>query len=211
MAEIDALNYFVLKSKKLLQENGFKLIEEKNKTDFLKVTEFGYNEIQLLPALYAGHSEFGLSFSIRFDKINSITNLYNTVVESAYSRNPTFGIGLGYFGIQNENLMVDTAEQVEKVVMLLVKLLKEKVFPFFARYDSIVEMDKEFNRENRPANLYLHDVNDRPLIGLAAAALNRNPKFSYWEEYYRNRLKNASQPRKEKYEAFVKYLKDSIL
>ena len=208
MDELIALNDFINKVQPLLQTNGFKLIEHQDKTDFIRVTEHGYNEIQMLPASYAGHSEFGLAFYIRVNEINSITNLYNTVVESAHGSNPTFGIGLGYFGIPNGDLIVDTKQQLESVVARLTKVVEDKVLPFFKKFDSVKAFDVEFNRDNRPQNLFLHDAFDRPIVGITAAALSGNPMFPYWEQYYRDRLKNASPHRKEKYEALGKKPKE---
>lgn len=211
MSDLSEKKLFVLQCSDLLSQNGFRLIETTEKSDFRKETEFGYDEIQLLPAFYGGRSEFGLSFFIRFHEINSIVNKYNSTVPSAHETNPTLGFGLGYFGIDNESLIADSPEQVEKVVKLLKSVVEEKALPFFHKLNSIIALDKEFNRENRPPNLFLHDSFDRPAVGITAAALVKNPKFSFWEIYYKDLVKKTPQNKRDKFDTLVNYLKENIL
>lgn len=130
---------------------------------------------------------------------------------SAYSSNPTFGISLGHFNVIQESLIIETKKDIVKVVDFLVNLLQEEILPLFDRLSTLKSVDLEFNRENRPLNLFPHDAFDRPLIGSTVAALTNNPRFEYWENYYRDKIKRTTVQRQEKYESLILYLKEEIL
>jgi hypothetical protein len=212
MMELEARDLFIQQTQSFMLSQGFNLVQNEFRNfDYHRRTTTGYNQVQILPYFYGGKSHLGLSLFIRLDDINAITNQYRNVAPSAYDSNPTFGISLGHFDIVEESLTLETKHDITNVVNLLIKLLHEEIFIFFDKFSRLSEVDLEFNRENRPPNLFIHDAFDRPVIGSTAAALNKNPGFEYWEDYYRKKLKNATIQRREKYELLVDYLKEKII
>jgi hypothetical protein len=207
--EVEARNLFIQQTQTLMMSRGFNLVQnENNSFDYHRKTNTGSNKIQILPSFYGGKSCLGLSFFIRLDEVNAITNPYLNVIPSAYDHNPTFGLSLSHFNIAEESLILQTTQDITNVVNLLIKLLHEEIFIFFEKFSILNELDSEFNRENRPANLFIHDAFNLPVIGSAIAALNKNPRFGYWENYYRDKLKSTTRQRQEKYESLIKYLKE---
>jgi hypothetical protein len=174
---------------------------------FYKNTSFGYNEISLLIWSYDKIFYVGLAFSIRISEINKVCNPYSTFSQTAYETNSTIGAGINSFGYgEDGKIKVETPTELDNAINTLKDILIKNALPFFKHFTTIKSVDEEFNRENRKPHLYVHDT-DRCLLGITAAALNQNPNFSYWEQYYRDKLRNASQSRKEKYEALVTQLK----
>lgn len=190
---------------------GFEKQKGEEDWRFYKNTSFGYNEISLLIWAYDKSFYVGLAFSIRISELNKVYNPYSTFSETAYETNSTIGAGINSFGYSEDGkIKVETPTELDNAINTLKEILIKKALSFFEHFTTIKSLDEEFNKENRKPHLYVHDT-DRCILGLTAAALNKNPNFSYWERYYRDRLKNASQHRKEKYEALVKHLKENVL
>jgi hypothetical protein len=171
-----------------------------------KNTNFGHNEISLLIWQYGDIFYVDIVFSIRISDLNKVYNPFTTASPSYYDSNNTINAGFTFDLSEEGKIKVETLSELERAMRELKRILLDKGIPFFEQFTTIESLDKELNRENREPHLYVHD-SDRCVLGLTAAALNQNPNFSYWEQYYRDKLRNASQSRKEKYEALVFHLK----
>jgi hypothetical protein len=200
--EIEARDLFIQRTEFLMSSKGFRLVQNENERfDYLKKTTTGYNQIQILPSFYGGNCELGLALFLRFDDINALTNHYRNVVSSAYDCNPTFGASLSHFHVSQESLIIKSHPDIVKVVDMLYDLMNNEIFNFFDSFSTLNDVDAEFNRENRSSNLFLHDAFDRPVVGITAAALTQNPRFEYWEKYYREKLTTVQ--RRVKYDSLI--------
>jgi len=179
---------------------------------YRRLTHFGFNDIPLLIWEYDDLFYLSIGFLIRIDDLNKIFVYYGNYV--IYEKDETVTIAadiqtLGYE--QDRRIKVQTSDDLSAAIKILKEILMDKGLSFFEKFQTVKSIDDELNRNNRPPNLYCDDIMHRTIIGLTAAALNHNPKFSYWEEFYRDRLKNASQSRKDKYEQLTRHLKDKVL
>lgn len=174
---------------------------------YFKKTDFGFDEILILTWDYETVLYVDLAFSVRIDKLNEVFNPFSSTTKRFYDSNNTFGTGFkSEISEEDGRIKIENEQDLKKAVKALHKILIDYGLPFFNKFISIQSVDEEFNSENREQNKYLHET-DRCIVGITAAALNQNPRFLYWEGYYRDKLKNLSQNRKDKYEALVNYLK----
>jgi hypothetical protein len=191
---------------------GFKKQKGGDGLIFRRNTGFGFNDISLLIWLYGDVSYVSLAYSIRIDQLNKIFIPYGEYVIHEKDETITLGVDIQTLGYQGDHkIKVESEEDLTNALQALQKITIEKGLSFFDQFTSVESIDRELNRENRPKNLYCNEIRHRPFLGITAAALNNNQNFSYWENLYREKLKNDIPQAKEKYEALVKHLKENVL
>lgn len=179
---------------------------------FRRDTEFGFNDISLLVWLYGDLSYVSLVYSIRIDRINNIFIPYVEYVVHEKDQTITIGADIQTFGYDGDSkIKVESKDDLRNALQTLQKILIEKALPFFDKFTSVASIDEELNRQNRPKNLFCNEIRHRPFIGITAAALNKNQDFVFWENFYREKLKNDIPRAKENYEALVTYLKANFV
>ncbi|NII28407.1 hypothetical protein HB364_25215 [Pseudoflavitalea sp. X16] len=196
----------------VLEPLGFKKKKGTDGWTFLKVTDFGYNEVILPVWQYGAISYVGAFFMVRLDVLNKVFLPFSSFVVKEDDQSMTLGADIGTFGYKDDHkIKTETPEELAAAIEMLKGMMVDQGLPFFERFTTVADVDKEFNRENRPKGLYCHDITQRPVVALTAAALNKNPAFDHWEKYYREALQQATPVLKEKYERLVVHLRQQVL
>lgn len=212
MKKVDLNKALVNMLDPILLPLGFKKQKAADGLIYRRDTEFGFNDISLLIWLYGDLSYVSLVYSIRIDQLNKIFIPYGEYVIHEKDETITIGVDIQSLGYQGDHkIKVESKEDLTHALQALQKITLEKGLPFFDQFTSVASIDRELNRESRPKNLYCNEIRHRPFIGITAAALNANQNFSYWEKFYREKLKNDIPQANEKYEALVKHLKENVL
>lgn len=195
----------------ILQPLGFAKYNGSDSIIFHKKTEFGFNEVPLLIWNYGDFFYVSLTFLVRINALNKVFLPYSSYVVHEEDKTMTIGADINTFGYQGDHkIKVETEAELQGALIVLEEILTKNGLTFFENFQTINSVDVELNRMNRPLNLYCHDIVHRPIVGLTAAALNHNPKFEFWVNYYREMLVTTTDHRKKKFEDLVLHLR-SIL
>lgn len=196
----------------ILEPIGFIKSKEGEDTVFFKPTNYGYKKVPLLIWEYGDLYYISLSFLIRINELNKVFLPYSTFVVKENDESMTLGATIESFGYEGDHkVKVENIEDLGNASKIFNKILKEGAIPFFSKYTSVKSVDEELNRYNRPRDLFCNEITGRPVIGITAAALNHNPEFSFWEDYYRGVLNKSPKIFQDKYEKLVVYLKDNYM
>lgn len=196
---------------KMVKENvsslGFVEQKSSEENNFLKMTDYGYNEISPLIWYYGDLYYVSIGASIRINELNNFLNPFLNISESSFVSNSTITAGIKDFGLsQDGRLKVESIDELVGALKELKSVLKIDVLTFFDSIKSVSDLDKELNRESRPKDLYCSEKSKRPFIGIASAFLNNNPRLEYWNNYYRNELMDVNQYLKIQFENLSKYI-----
>ncbi|MBY0349154.1 MAG: hypothetical protein K2W79_12915 [Hydrotalea flava] len=195
----------------ILKPLGFGKYRASDSIIFHKKTEFGFNEVPLLIWNYGDFFYVSLTFLIRIDALNKVFLPYSSYVFHEDDKTMTIGADINMFGYQGDHkIKVETEVELQRALILLEEILMKNGLKFFENFQTVKSVDVELNRMNRPLNLYCNEVVDRPIVGITAAALNHNPEFEFWVNFYREKLSKSTEHRKKKYEGLVLHLR-SIL
>jgi hypothetical protein len=188
---------------------GFKKQKNKAGDNYVRYINNGYDGVIPLIDQYGTLYYIYLVFQLRIDEISTILVNVNNIGNEYKSEYPTLGFGLiSLMGADDNRIKVETPNELENALNTLKNILENEAMHFFEKIQSVADLDKEMNRNNRPKDLFCHEI-DRPFVGLISAVLNNNPQKNYWEEYYRDKLKNVNQYVKNQYERLVEYLKQN--
>lgn len=182
---------------------GFELKNNRIDYDYYKNTKLGYQKVSILISTHGGQLGLSMECSVCISAINTICAPYSTFDAST----PTVTASLRDFGFDKDGYYTNTQQELDNMINIFVSVASQYIIPFFEKYNSINTVDFDLNKED----LHSKDVFYRPFIGITAAALNKNQKFSYWENYYREILKNTSEHRKKKYEDLISLLKEKYV
>lgn len=179
---------------------GFEIKNNRIDYDYYRNTEFGYQEVSILISTHGGQLGLSIKCSVCINAINEICAPYSIFSVSS----PTVTANLRKFGFDKNGYYTNTQQELDNIINMCVSVASQHIIPFFEKYNNINAIDLNLNREG----LHSNDVFYRPFIGITAAALNKNPKFNYWENYYREVLKNDILKARQGYEDLVNLLKE---
>jgi len=199
-------SYFLEKVNLVLKPAGFRFKKKENAILFHKGTLFGYNQVYLSTTVQDRVLRITPFFYVRVNSVNMFANPFLGCPEKLYSCNPTIGANLRNLGLDEDHLVVKTAGDMEASLFIFEDLIESKVVPFFDAFYSAGRLDEELNRDERPPNLFLNDIIERPVVGTVAAMLNRNKRFSMLVDYYRHKLLLTTPKIEENYECLLKCL-----
>jgi hypothetical protein len=195
----------------ILQPLEFTKYKGSDSIIFHKKTEFGFNEVPLLIWNYGDFFYVSLTFLVQVAALNKVFLPYSSYVIHEDDKTMTIGADINMFGYQGDHkIKVETEAELQEALIVLEEILTKSGLTFFENFQTINSIDVELNRMDRPLNLYCHDIVHRPIVGLTAAALNHNPEFELWVNYYRETLLKTTDHRKKKFEDLILYLR-SIL
>lgn len=199
-------SYFLEKVNLVLKPAGFSHKKKENAILFHKGTLFGYHQVYLSAAVEGRMLRITPFFYVRVNSVNMFANPFLGCPEKLYGCNPTIGANLRNLGLGEDHLEVKTNGDVEASLFIFEDIVESKVLPFFNAFYSAARLDEELNRDERPTNLYLNEIIERPVVGTVAAMLNRNKRFSALVDYYRHKLLLTTPKIEENYEDLLKYL-----
>lgn len=200
-------NYFLEKIRLLLHPMGFRYHRKGNTVLFHRGTLYGYNQVYI--SQYFDENVLCITpfFYTRINSINIFANPFLGCPEALYGCNPTIGANLCNLGLENDILSVRTADDVENALFIFEGIMETNALPFFESLCCSAAVDHEMNRDNRPKNLYLNEIIERPIVGTVAAMLNRNEQFPMLVKYYRDMLAGTSTKIEMNYESLLESLK----
>ncbi|AYB32778.1 hypothetical protein [Chryseolinea soli] len=199
-------SYFLEKVNLVLKPAGFSFKKKENAMLFHRGTLFGYNQVYLSTTVEDRMLRITPYFYVRVNSVNMIANPFLGCPEKLYGCNPTIGANLRNLGLDEDHLLVKTIGDVEASLFIFEDIVESKMLPFFNAFYSAARLDEELNRDERPANLFLNDIIERPVVGTVAAMLNRNKRFSALVDYYRRKLLMTTPKIEENYESLLKFL-----
>jgi len=200
-------SYFLEKVNLVLKPAGFRFKKKNNAILFHKATLFGYNQVYLSTAVEDRMLKITPFFYVRVNSVNMFANPFLGCPEKLYGCNPTIGANLQNLGLDEDHLMVRTIGDVEASLFIFEDIVESRVLPFFNAFYSAARLDEELNREERPTNLFLNEIIERPVVGTVAAMLNRNKRLSTLVDYYRRKLLLTTPRIEENYESLVKCMR----
>lgn len=199
-------SYFLEKVNLVLKPAGFGFKKKGNAILFHKGTLFGYNQVYLSTVVEDRMLRITPFFYVRVNSVNMFASPFLGCPEKLYGCNPTLGASLRNLGLDEDHLVVKTDGDVEASLFIFEDIVESKVLPFFDAFYSAARLDEELNRDERPANLFLNEIIERPVVGTVAAMLNRNNRFSAWVDYYQQKLRLTTPRIEENYESLLKCL-----
>jgi hypothetical protein len=200
-------SYFLEKVKLVLKPAGFRVRKKGNAILFHKGTLFGYNQVYLTTTVEDRMLRITPFFYVRVNSVNMFANPFLGCPEKLYGCNPTIGANLRNLGLEEDHLLAKTIGDVEALLFIFEDLVESRVLPFFNAFYSAARLDEELNRDERPANLFLNEIIERPVVGTVAAMLNRNKRLSTLVDYYRRKLVFTTPKIEENYDSLLKCLR----
>jgi hypothetical protein len=199
-------SYFLEKASQVLKPAGFSHKKKDNAILFHKATLFGHNQVYVSTVVEDRVLRITPFFYVRVNSVNMFANPFLGCPTRLYGCNPTIGANLRNLGLDEDDLVARTLGDVEASLFIFEDIVESKVLPFFKTFYSAACLDEELNCIERPANLFLNDIIERPVVGTVAAMLNRNERFSMLVDYYRNKLLFTTPKIEDNYESLVKWL-----
>ena len=181
-------------------------IKQKNSEgyEYIKKRDNGFIAVNPMIWSYSPLFFISLGFACRINEISQILAHIDNISDEFKDNYTTVGFDIrSLVQVQDERIRVETEEDLQKGLFFLKGVLENQGLPFFENFQTIADFDKDFNRANRPKDLYAHQES----IGLISAVLNKNPQAKYWENYYRESIQKMNQYTKSQYEKLVSYLK----
>jgi hypothetical protein len=167
-----------------LLKYGFKL--NKQTSEFTQKTTYGWNKFRLI--FYNRSSGWDVDFGmvIRLNEVEKIYHMGSYFEEKYHSSTPTIGIDIGTYlnDEDNNRFFLDEDSDLNEFHIKTVKLFKEVALPFFEKYSTIQELDKAINVENGKS--IFSGLKFEGSLGIILAGLSNNPKFSFFEQKYRD-------------------------
>jgi len=199
--------YFLEKVESVLKPWGFRFQKRASTMLFHKGTLYGYNQVYLSTAVIGRALKVTPFFYVRVNSINMFANPFLGCPERLYGCNPTIGANLRNLGLSEDHLMVKSFGDVETSLFIFEDIVESRALPFFETMYSAALLDKELNRDDRPPNLFLNEIIERPVVGTVAAMLNGNGRFADLIAYYRKKLRASTPKIEENYEGLLKSLR----
>jgi hypothetical protein len=200
-------SYFLEKVNLVLKPAGFTSRKKDNAILFHRGTPFGYNQLYLTTAVEDRVLRITPFFYVRVNSVNMLANPFLGCPEKLYGCNPTIGASLRNLGFDEDHFVAKTAGDVEALLFIFEDMVESRMLPFFSAFYSAARLDEELNRDERPPNLFLNEIIERPVVGTVAAWLNRNKQFSARVDYYRHKLLLTTPKIEANYESLLECLK----
>jgi len=180
---------FVL-NESFFKEKGF--VTDKKTFEFIKKDENGYEKIQISCAKVGTRFYLTYGLILRINRLNELINPFSGTNEVYWKERGTILISSVYLklDINNKQYSIDKDEDIPIVNNDFVHLMNEKGFAWFDKYrNNIAVLDTELNG-NKPVYPEYIQLIMKPIYGIAAAYLNKNPGFNeivkkhlmFWEE-----------------------------
>lgn len=108
---------------------------------------------------------------------------------------------------ETQDWLIEDGNDINKLVEIIPKYLKETILPYFDQNSSISRVDELLNKY--PRELSIHNVMYplRANIAIIAAKLNQNPKFDDLVEIYDEELLDAEETYREEFVRLKRELK----
>lgn len=196
----------------VLKPIGFVKTKKEDGWSYVRSTASGYNQVVLLVWAYGDISYVSLAFMVRMSDLNKVYNPFSSAVPEVYEENSTISAVFKCEGCDDQKrIKIETPDDLKKAVDTWAGVIRKEGFSFFETFTTVEAFDKELNRENRERDLYMSEIRYRPIVGLVAAALNKNKDFLKWENYYRQVLQRAPETVRNNYESLVRLLKEKYI
>ncbi|GAB6120135.1 hypothetical protein [Dysgonomonas termitidis] len=186
---------------------GFEKKKTNEGSEYLLKTKSGFNCVTPIINQYGSVFYISMAFAIRIDEVSVILSFINNIHDE-FEEFPTINCGFSHLITYDDNrIRVENEEEFNEALKMLSHILENEALDFFEKYKTTADIDKDMNRFNRPKDAFYND--NRELIGLISAVLNKNPQAKYWENYYRESIQKMNQYTKDQYEKLVSYLKEN--
>jgi hypothetical protein len=193
--------------------NGFSA--DKKKNEFTKTGENGFEKVQLSCAAVGARFYLTYGLLIRINSLQELVNPFTGMDEAHWNETATILSSAIFLkdDPSQKQYIVDREEDIAAVNEDFKQLMTEKGFAWFSKYrNNISILDKELNSNGALKPDYLQMLM-RPLYGIAAAYLDKNPEFesivrdhlSTWTEKAKTHAEFARNL--ERIEKLYQYLK----
>jgi hypothetical protein len=191
-----------------LISNDFIKVKNNEWVEYIKKTELGFNRVTPVINQYSNIFFVSFGFAIRINVISEIIATINNISDEFKADYTTIGGGFQHLiKFEDSRIQVESIEELETALKIFEGVLENEAKLFFDKYKTVQDIDVELNREDRPKDF----LSDFHMVALTSAVLNKNPKAKYWEEFYREKIKNYNQHIKNQYEKLVVYLTDNYV
>lgn len=189
---------------------------------FVRSIPGGRQELGLSLVDYSPLYEFSFALCVRLEAVQALVNRFSGSPPRYHNNTLTTITQLEFLGLPAEPgrgvvYRVDSESKLLELLPRIVKMIQDRVLPFFEEYRDIQAVNRGLNPKNTvprrdvtfPPDRRAFDATNQPyrsMTALVVAHLARDPRVPDLVEVYRAQLREASQPDREKFEQLVAHL-----
>lgn len=160
---------------------------KKSQECFMKKTEWGWYEYQILSYNFSYGYEIKTTMSIRYHQVADIYHQISSFEPKYQKGTATIGCFINKLK-QNENYDLNEEDDIESIVNSLEKEFTEIVLPYFENNSSLVAIDKLINTNPEEDNINC-TMHFKCFYGLIIAKIIQNPNYEHLKSVYSKQIK----------------------
>jgi hypothetical protein len=162
---------------------------KKSQECFMKKTEWGWYEYQIISYSFSYGYEIRTTMSIRYHQVEDIYHQVSSFEPKYQKKTSTIGCSISELKKSNTyHYDLNEEEDIEKVVYSLEKEFTEIVLPYFESNSNLIAIDKLINTNIEENNVNCH-MRFKCFSGLIVAKLIQNPNYENLKSTYSKQIK----------------------